>query len=148
MLNVILRSILVSRASLPLIYATSRGRFLHTVVDLSSRPLDVLRQWLIILNNKENTTTSKFVSLAAVATAGIILATPAFAGEVDGNGRSTPIRDFIAAICSFSGLEDGDGAGAPSGPGVTQTPHAVEGTSPPPGAAAICAFLNPGNKPE
>ena len=82
--------------------------------------------------------TSKFFSLAIVSTAGIILASPTFAGEVNGKGDSTPIRNFIAAICSFSGLEDGDPMhpDAPSGPGVTQTPHSVEGTFPPPGAAA------------
>jgi len=87
--------------------------------------------------------TSKTVSLAAVATAGIILASPAFAGEVTGNGKSTPIRDRIAAICSYSGLEDGAGGG----PGVTQTPAGEGGNRPPPGAAAICAWLNPGKKP-
>ena len=87
--------------------------------------------------------TSKIVSLAAVVTAGIILATPAFAGEVTGNGKSTPIRDYIAALCAFSGLEDHDG-----GPGVTQTPHGEGGNSPPPGAAAVCAILNPGKKPD
>ena len=66
--------------------------------------------------------TSKFVSLAAVATAGIILATPAYAGEVNGKGESTPIRDYIASFCAFSGLEDHNG-----GPGVTQTPHGEGG---------------------
>ena len=95
--------------------------------------------------------TSKFFSLATVATAGIILASPAFAGEVNGKGESTPIRDMIAAYCAFSGLEDGDplNPDAPSGPGVTQTPHYVEGDYPPPGSAAVCSWLfNPGRSPE
>lgn len=34
-------------------------------------------------------------------------AAPALAGEITGNGDSTPIRDFVAgSICSFSGLND------------------------------------------
>ena len=89
--------------------------------------------------------TSKFISLATVATAGIILASPASAGEVNGKGEFTPIHDWIAAICAFSGLEDDEVLG---GPGVTQTPHFVEGFYPSPGEAAVCAILNPGKKPE
>ena len=57
----------------------------------------------------------------------------AFAGEVNGHGGATPVRQHIAAsICSFSGLEDWNSA-EPQDPadaisvthGVTQTPHAV-----------------------
>ena len=52
----------------------------------------------------------------------------AFAGEITGQGRGTPILseegpaenvgkfDVVASHCSFSGLEDS------AGPGVTQTP--------------------------
>jgi hypothetical protein len=88
---------------------------------------------------------NKCMSMAIVATAGIILASPALAGEENGNGESTPIRDYIASFCAFSGLEDDD---ALAGRGVTQTPHYVEGEYPPPGAAAVCAILNPGKKPQ
>jgi hypothetical protein len=84
------------------------------------------------------------MSMTIVATAGIIFAAPTFAGEVNGNGESTPIRDYIAAFCAFSGLEDDPVLG---GRGVTQTPHFVEGDYPPPGAAAICQFINPGKNP-
>ena len=59
--------------------------------------------------------------LATTATAGaaLILSTgPAMAGEVTGNGDFTPNHQagHSHSICSFSGLEDGDGAGFP-GPG-------------------------------
>jgi hypothetical protein len=41
----------------------------------------------------------------------VILSSPVWAGEVTGNGDSTPIRDGKASsICAFSGLND-DGAG-------------------------------------
>lgn len=46
--------------------------------------------------------------LAAVC---LLLASPAWAGEVTGNGDSTPIRNGTASsICAFSGQND-DGAG-------------------------------------
>ena len=52
-------------------------------------------------------------------------ATSAFAGEITGNGKFTPVHDHIAAsICSFSGREDGDPPGDPT-PNQTQTPHHV-----------------------
>lgn len=58
-----------------------------------------------------------FTTAAAGATS-ILLAGPAFAGEVTGTGGFTPNHQFghAQSICSFSGLEDGDGAGFP-GPG-------------------------------
>ena len=60
-------------------------------------------------------------SLGITAAAGAVVllsAGPASAGEVSGTGEFTPNHTFghAASICSFSGLEDGDGAGFP-GPG-------------------------------
>ncbi len=47
----------------------------------------------------------KIVSCAIAVS--ILASVPAQAGEVTGNGKSTPIRDYIASsICSFSGLND------------------------------------------
>lgn len=57
--------------------------------------------------------------LAAVALTAALAggaAAPAFAGEVDGNGR--PITINARSECAYSGLEDGDGN--PPGPGYTQ----------------------------
>ncbi len=76
----------------------------------------------------------KFIAatIFAVALTGVFAGT-AFAGEVTGNGKATPIRQYRAAsICSFSGLEDWNSA-EPQVPadaiwvthGVTQTPHSV-----------------------
>jgi hypothetical protein len=43
--------------------------------------------------------------------------TAAFAGEVNGNGKPTPISNYRAgSICSFSGLDDGSEGGI-GGPG-------------------------------
>jgi hypothetical protein len=56
---------------------------------------------------------------AATAAASVILVGgPANAGEVTGTGGFTPNHTFghAQSICSFSGLEDGDGHGFP-GPG-------------------------------
>ena len=55
---------------------------------------------------------------AAAAVIAIAGMAPASAGEVTGNGDFTPNHQFghAQSICSFSGLEDGDGAGFP-GPG-------------------------------
>jgi hypothetical protein len=45
----------------------------------------------------------------------------AFAGEITGNGKFTPVHSHIAASeCSFSGRED-----IPESPLHTQTPHEV-----------------------
>lgn len=67
---------------------------------------------------------SKLLASAGIVTAAFALGAPAFAGEVTGGGpegqKPTPIQTYQAgSICSFSGLEDGDGTGV--GPGVTQT---------------------------
>ena len=71
---------------------------------------------------------------ASIAAVGVT-AGAAFAGEVTGNGKLTPVNGGIAAsICSFSGRED-----EAASPIQTQTPHAVwEGpivgvVNPPPG---------------
>ena len=55
---------------------------------------------------------------AAITAAAALSAPAAIAGEVNGNGKFTPNHTFghAQSICSFSGLEDGDGAGFP-GPG-------------------------------
>ncbi len=61
--------------------------------------------------------------------------TAAFAGEVTGNGKPTPIRERAKSACAFSGKEDGlaligftpQGAPiiieVPTGPGLVQNPH-------------------------
>jgi hypothetical protein len=90
----------------------------------------------------------KKLALATLAAASVGIATPAFAGEVTGNGGLTPIsplgvRVVVAAICAFSGLED-----HPLDPGDTQTPHESGGTISPGGVARICAALNPGKTRE
>ena len=56
--------------------------------------------------------------LAAALTAAVAALTPsaAFAGEITGSGKPTQGPAHANSICSFSGLEDGDGAGFP-GPG-------------------------------
>lgn len=59
------------------------------------------------------------VLVTAAVTAAVALCAPAAnAGEINGNGQFTPNHTFghAQSICSFSGLEDGDGAGFP-GPG-------------------------------
>jgi hypothetical protein len=53
--------------------------------------------------------------LCAVAVTGAN-ASAAFAGEITGNGKPTQGPAHANSICTFSGLEDGDGAGFP-GPG-------------------------------
>jgi len=61
----------------------------------------------------------KALLITVAAGAGVVLsAVPATAGEVTGTGSFTPNHTFghAQSICSFSGLEDGDGAGFP-GPG-------------------------------
>src|SRR5262245_45498854 len=46
-----------------------------------------------------------------------------FAGEVGGNGESTPVqtRRVAASICAFNGLDDGSESGNPVTPGVVQS---------------------------
>lgn len=62
--------------------------------------------------------TKRTLLAAAALTAALagVAATPAFAGEVTGNGK--PITINARSECAFSGLEDGDGT--PPGPGTTQ----------------------------
>src|SRR4029079_16323540 len=65
--------------------------------------------------------TCTILAAAAGAAAAVLLAAgPAFAGEINGNGKPPGGEGLGAAhansICAFSGLEDGDGAGFP-GPG-------------------------------
>lgn len=85
------------------------------------------------------------VIVAGAIVLAISLVSPAIAGERTGNGGFTPIGThvIVAAICSFSGLED-----HPLVPGDTQTPHESGGIINPPGVASICQFLNPGNNPK
>jgi hypothetical protein len=47
----------------------------------------------------------------------------AFAGEVGGSGKPTPIktRGVAASICAFNGLDDGSESGRPPTPGVVQS---------------------------
>ena len=86
-------------------------------------------------------------AIAAVTVVG--LGGAAFAGEVNGKGKPTPVQSGQAAsICSFSGLEDGltlvgFGPDGPifevveTGPGLVQNPHMenAAGVIHPPGAA-------------
>lgn len=58
----------------------------------------------------------KLVVAAAVATAGILIPSTAFAGELTGGGKPIPVN--AKSACAFSGLEDFDGAGVD--PGVVQ----------------------------
>ena len=94
-------------------------------------------------------------AVAAVLTAVAVTAGSAFAGEVTGSGKGTPIRGYVAAsICAFSGLEDWTSSapqpvGPPEGiavtPGVTQTPHFEGGSGNPPGVAGFaCSPGRPG----
>src|SRR3954454_13393017 len=56
------------------------------------------------------------VAVAGGTVASVVLTSgSAFAGEVNGNGGFTPNHEFghAQSICSFSGLQDGDGAGFP-----------------------------------
>jgi hypothetical protein len=89
---------------------------------------------------------SVIVASAIVLAASLVA--PAIAGERTGNGGVTPIGThvIVAAICSFSGLEDFNGGAVV--PGDTQTPHESGGTIAPAGSASVCQFLNPGNNPK
>lgn len=75
----------------------------------------------------------------------------AFAGEINGKGDSTPIRDpgVPNSICAFSGLQDASGEpGDPNaGPGHVQTPHGEPDYDLyfPPGSASICQWANNGS---
>jgi hypothetical protein len=43
---------------------------------------------------------------ASCVAAALYAAAPAFAGEVNGRGRSIPATDHAASVCAFSGLND------------------------------------------
>ena len=62
----------------------------------------------------------RYLTAPAVVVAALALASPASAGEINGNGQPPGGQGLGSAhansICAFSGLEDGDGAGFP-GPG-------------------------------
>jgi hypothetical protein len=61
------------------------------------------------------------IGTAAAGATLILIAGPATAGEVTGNGKPTQGPAHANSICVFSGLEDGsEDPMAPSGPGVTQ----------------------------
>lgn len=87
----------------------------------------------------------KSVIAASAMALAISLVSPAIAGERTGNGGFNPIgtHTVVAAICSFSGLEDFEGADEVV-PGNTQTPHESGGIIEAPGSASVCNFLNPG----
>lgn len=62
----------------------------------------------------------RLITIAAVTTASLALGGTAFAGEVNGNGGSTPVQEYRAgSICSFSGLNDDPNE--PGADGRTQT---------------------------
>lgn len=82
------------------------------------------------------------VGAAICAAALVSFSGSAFAGEITGNGTTTPIKEHRAASeCSFSGLEDGwtivgwgpegpiIGPTEHSGPGWVQTPHFENATT-------------------
>ena len=88
------------------------------------------------------------VIMASAIALAVSLVSPAIAGERTGNNGFNPIGThvIVAAICSFSGLEDFEGGEVD--PGDTQTPHESGGTIEAPGSASICRFLNPGKNPK
>jgi hypothetical protein len=67
----------------------------------------------------------KWIAGAALAASIVGIGGTAFAGEVNGNGKPTPIATYRAgSICSFSGLDDGS-EGGPAGPGNVQSFGAI-----------------------
>ena len=90
---------------------------------------------------------SLLVAMLAAAMV-MTMAGSAFAGEINGNGKSTPIRgEAHNSICAFSGLQDGEGPDDPiSGPGHVQTPHGEPDYDLyfPPGSASLCQWANNG----
>jgi hypothetical protein len=70
----------------------------------------------------------KLIAGAAIAGLVMIGGGNAFAGEVTGNGKPTPVANpdsggrFVAgSICAFNGLDDGSETGNPVTPGVVQS---------------------------
>jgi hypothetical protein len=61
---------------------------------------------------------TRSILAAGVGVAALVIggSGPALAGEITGNGKPTQGPAHANSICSFSGLEDGDGHGFP-GPG-------------------------------
>ena len=68
--------------------------------------------------------------IAGAAIAGLVMmgGGNAFAGEVNGQGKPTPVANpdsggrFVAgSICAFNGLDDGSESGDPVTPGVVQS---------------------------
>ena len=54
----------------------------------------------------------KHLSSVIIASAALIVASPAVAGEISGNGKYVPGGDKGASQCSYSGLnDDADGQG-------------------------------------
>jgi hypothetical protein len=58
----------------------------------------------------------KWIAGGVLAVSLVSVGGTAFAGEITGNGKPTNGPAHANSICTFSGLEDGDGAGFP-GPG-------------------------------
>ena len=69
----------------------------------------------------------KLIVGAAVAAVVMLGGGNAFAGEVTGKGKPTPVAEppggrFVAgSICAFNGLDDGSESGNPVTPGVVQS---------------------------
>ena len=64
----------------------------------------------------------KWIAGAALALIVTGAGSTAFAGEIGGSGKPTPIktRNVAASICAFNGLDDGS-EGGPVGPGNVQS---------------------------
>jgi len=63
----------------------------------------------------------KLIAAATIVVAGVSIGGTAFAGEIGGSGKPTPIKGHIAAsICAFNGLDDGS-EGGEVGPGNVQS---------------------------
>ena len=105
----------------------------------------------------------KLATLAAFAILSAGMSSSAFAGEVTGRGNRTAAPAHANSICAYSGLEDGttlvgfDENGnpifvfdTPTGPGITQTPHADGGISHAPGIPGTSCHggSNPENPPQ
>jgi hypothetical protein len=73
----------------------------------------------------------KFIAGAILATSIVSIGGTAFAGEITGSGKPTPINSYRAgSICSFSGLnDDPTGGGDPFEAGHTQNWGQVVGVA-------------------
>ena len=70
----------------------------------------------------------KLAAVAVITTAVLSAGGSAFAGEVGGNGKATPVarpadggRSVANSVCAFNGLDDGSESGNPVTPGVVQS---------------------------